>query len=139
MAKDEQEYYTSDIYATMSEDIIREKFPEILACGVSVGILSSTKEKKVGRTKLVLGECKKVSPMYRVFCPYDFIIIIYDANCAGMTDEQMKILLWHELEHIGIDGNGELYVKPHDFEDFNDIIEKHGLRWNVPRGTIEEG
>ena len=76
MAKNEQEYYISDMYAAMSEDIIREKFPDILACGISVGFVSSSKEKKVGKTKMVLGECKKVSSLYRTFIPYDFIIII---------------------------------------------------------------
>lgn len=139
MAKNEQEYYINDMYAAMSEDIIREKFPNILACGVSVGFVSSTKEKIVGRTKMVLGECRKVSPLYRAFIPYDFIIIIYDANCAGLSDEQMRILLWHELEHIGIDGDGDFYVRKHDIEDFMDIINEHGMDWNVPRGTIEEG
>lgn len=116
-------------YAEMSNDIIRDKCPDILAAGFSVGFLSCTKEKKRGKDQLILGECKKINDFEAVFCPYDFVIIIYDVNCEGMSDEQIKILLWHELKHIGIDGRGNGYVKPHDIEDFRDIIDKYGLDW----------
>lgn len=124
------DYSISDTYAEWAEQIIKDKRPDILDAGISVGFISSTKEKKYGRTKLVLGQCQKVSDIERLFCPYDFLIIIYDVNCEGLSDDQMKILIWHELEHIGIDPkNGEYYVKPHDVEEFDDIINAHGLHW----------
>ena len=133
----EDKYMISDLYNLMSEDIIREKRPDILALGISVGFISSTKAKTIGKTKLVLGECRKVTDLQKLFCPHDFLIIIYEPNCEGLTEEQMKILLWHELKHIGVDEEGETYVVPHDIEEFRDIIEAHGLDWqNVPRGTI---
>lgn len=123
-------YAISDMYSEWAEQIIKDKRPDILDAGISVGFISSTKEKKYGRTKLVLGQCQKVSDIERLFCPYDFLIIIYDVNCEGLSDDQMKILIWHELEHIGIDPkNGEYYVKPHDVEEFDDIINAHGLHW----------
>lgn len=117
-------------YDEIAKEIIKEKRKDILALGISVGFITSTKEKKHGRTKLVLGECKKVSEIERVFCPYDFLIIIYEVNCAGLTADQMKILIWHELNHIGVDPkNGEFFVKPHDVEEFDDIINAHGIHW----------
>lgn len=122
-------YTISDLYAEWAEPIIKAKRPDILSLGISVGFISSTKEKKHGKTKLVLGECKKVTELESLFCPYDFLIIIYDINCEGLSDEQMKILIWHELEHIGIDDNGEFFVKPHDVEEFDNIISEHGLHW----------
>lgn len=123
-------YALSLDYAEIAEEIIKEKRKDILALGISVGFITSNKEKKYGRTKLVLGECKKVSDLQKVFCPYDFLIIIYEANCAGLSDDQMKILIWHELNHIGIDPkNGDFYVKPHDVEEFDDIINAHGIHW----------
>ena len=45
----------------------------------------------------------------------------------------MKILILHELMHVGIikDGNEESYfVRPHDIEDFRDIIVQYGLDWD---------
>lgn len=125
------DYYALTLeYDEIAEEIIKEKRKDILALGISVGFVTSTKEKKHGRTKLVLGECKKVSEIERVFCPYDFLIIIYEVNCAGLSSDQMKILIWHELNHIGIDPkNGEFFVKPHDVEEFDDIINAHGIHW----------
>jgi hypothetical protein len=122
-------YAISDMYSEWAEQIIKDKIPDILDAGISVGFISSAKQKKHGRIKLVLGECKKVDELHKLFCPYDFLIIIYDRNCEGLTDEQMQILIWHELEHIGIDDNGEFFVKPHDVEEFDNIISEHGLHW----------
>lgn len=129
MSNDSEKYTISDLYALMSEDIIREKRPDILACGISVGFVSSTKEKTIGKTKKVLGECKKVTDLQKLFCPYDFLIIVYEPNCEGLTEKQMGILLWHELKHVGIDGDGEPYLVPHDVEEFDDIIASEGLHW----------
>lgn len=123
-------YSITDIYSEWAEQIIKDKRPDILSAGISVGFISSMKKKRHGKTKLVLGECKKVDELHRLFCPYDFLIIIYEINCEGLSDEQMKILIWHELEHIGIDEkDGKPYVKPHDVEEFDDIINAVGLHW----------
>lgn len=130
-------YAISDYYAKMSEEIIRVKHPEILACGVSVGFISCNKAKTINKIKIVLGECRKVQDLERLFCPFDFLIIIYEPNCEGLTEKQMEILLHHELSHIGIDEEGEPFIVPHDVEEFRDIIASYGLDWaNVPRGTI---
>lgn len=126
-----RDYYAlSTKYAEIAEPIIKEKRKDLIALGISVGFIASDKEKKHGKTKLVLGECKKVSDLQKVFCPYDFLIIIYEANCYGLNDDQMKILIWHELEHIGIDPKtGDYYINPHDVEEFDDIINAHGIHW----------
>lgn len=126
----EQKFYLTDIYDEWADEIIKDKRPDILDAGISVGFVSSTKEKKYGRIKNVLAECKKVTDLEQLYCPHDFLIIVYELNCEGLTDEQMKILLWHELEHIGIDGEtGDFFVKPHDVEEFDNIINAHGLHW----------
>ena len=121
----------NDMYGQMAEPIIYERCPEILDNGISVGFVGSNKKKTKNKVEVVHGECKKVPPLYKIFCPYDFLIIIYEENCAGFTDEQMEILLWHELLHIGIDDKGNAYLKDHDVEDFDEIIRKHGLHWSV--------
>lgn len=126
----EQKFYLTDNYDEWADDIIKDKRPDILDAGISVGFVSSTKEKKYGRIKNVLAECHKVTELESLYCPHDFLIIVYELNCEGLTDEQMKILLWHELEHIGIDPEtGEFFVKPHDVEEFDNIINAHGLHW----------
>lgn len=102
---------------------------------IRVGVLESNKAKTSGK-KDVLGECKKVDYIYKAFCPYDFLIIIYAPNCLGLTDEQMEILMFHECLHIGMnDKNGEpVYViNPHDVEEFDLVIEKYGVHWEARR------
>lgn len=132
---DEEKYYLTNLYDEWAEEIIKDKRPDILDAGISIGFVSSTKTKKKGKTHLVCGECHEVKPLEKLYCPHDFLIIIYELNCEGFTDEQMKILIWHELEHIGIDDEtGKFFVKPHDIEDFFSIIEEHGLHWSDKEG-----
>ena len=61
------------------------------------------------------------------------MIVLYGPNTAGMTGEQLKILLWHELLHVGmsmnIDGEPVYRIVSHDVEDFRVILNKHGFDW----------
>ncbi len=95
--------------------------------------LESDSSKKNGLDKLVLGECEKVASKNQWAINADFTITVYTNNVIGMSEEQIKILLFHELLHIGIDyatDGGEVYsVKKHDLEDFKIIIDKYGTDW----------
>ena len=120
-------------YADLAEKVIAEHhdlqwIPKI---GVKVGFLESDRQKRKSR-RLVFGECIPVKDLYRCFIPYDFLIVIYAPNVIGMTKEQMKILLYHEMLHIGISDDGEdlkYVVNPHDVEEFRTIIDKYGIDW----------
>lgn len=125
-----EEFCESEQYQIIGAAVMQLRRPDLLDLGIAVGFVSSNKVKKKGKTKIVRGECKKTPELYRLFCPYDFLVIIYDQNCIGMTEHQMQILLWHELLHIEIDEKGEPYVRPHDVEDFDEIIAEYGLRWD---------
>ena len=57
----------------------------------------------------------------------DFIITFY-ADSAGIGEEYLKILMRHELMHIGYDGE-KRYIVPHDCEDFKAIIRDYGVDW----------
>ena len=95
--------------------------------------LESDNTKKNGTERLVLGECEKVASKNQWAISADFTIIVYKNNCIGLSEEQIKILLFHELLHVGIDygtDGGEVYsVKKHDLEDFKVIIDKYGTDW----------
>ena len=51
-----------------------------------------------------------------------------------LAEEQKKLLMLHELMHIGIkyDKQGELtpFIVPHSVQDFRYILEKYGLDWD---------
>ena len=67
------------------------------------------------------------------FIPHDYLIKIYAPNVTYMTDMQKRILMEHELMHIkaseNTDGELKIGTKPHDTNDFKDIIEKYGIDW----------
>lgn len=117
-------------------DVIRQSEATII-------YLSSNKEKKSkGRT--IFGECEKIPDKYKWSIPADFTITLYEPNIINFTDEQIKILLLHELLHVGIDwdknGEEKYTVRPHDIEEFRTIIDRYGLDWELPRWEmIDDG
>jgi hypothetical protein len=57
------------------------------------------------------------------------LITFYDPNVSILTENQRKIVMYHELRHIEMTPKG-LTVRPHDIEDFESILREHGLNWN---------
>ena len=103
-----------------------------IAAGLRVGYCLSDKEKKI-KGRRILGECQKVPEEWQGFAPYDFLITFYEPNIAGMNDEQLHILAYHELMHVGVeiqdDGDFRIWIRPHDLEDFNAVLAKFGAYW----------
>ena len=121
----------NEVYADMAAEVIDEHgaLEYLRDADITIIYLSSTHAKKQG-DKLVLGQCEKVAEKYKWGIPCDFTITIFEPNVAGFTEEQLKILLFHELLHVGYDPENErLYVKPHDLEDFKLIINEFGTDW----------
>jgi len=113
----------------LGETII-SRFPElqfINVYGIKIGYVLSY-ENKTGQ-KITYADCRKLGEVYKAFLPFDFIITFYYFNVALMNENQKKILMLHELKHIQINERG-LSVRPHDIEDFKDILEKYGNEWN---------
>ena len=108
-----------------------DEFADIKESDCLIAYLSSEKEKKTAH-KRILGECHKVEDKYKWICPYDFMIIVYEPNITGFTDDQVETLIRHELHHIGIeysDTGLKYYIEPHDIEEFYEIINDKGLDW----------
>lgn len=78
-------YRDAPEYAEIGEKVIKKvkelRFLEDADC--RIGYLASAKEKE-NHKKPVYGECKKVDEIWKVFCPYDFLIIIYEKNCSTL-------------------------------------------------------
>lgn len=131
---DENIIMESKEIADLADEVIEEHKDLwwIVRSGVRIAFLRSSKLKK-SKGRLVCGECILVKENYKWCCPYDFMIVLYGPNTAGMTGEQLKILLWHELLHVGmsmnIDGEPVYRIVSHDVEDFRVILNKHGFDW----------
>ena len=125
----------SEEYARIANELINtEKNLEyIKESDVLIGFLSSDRA-KTDRGRTVFADCEKVPNKWRWSVPFDFVITVYEPNAESLNDEQIKILLFHELLHIGIekDGNEEVYTSvPHDIEDFKLIINRYGIDWQL--------
>ena len=105
----------------------------IRGSNVRIVFLTSDLEKKKG-SRLVHGQCEKVPEKFKWKVPYDFMITVFLPTVERLTRDQMRILLFHELLHVGIevDGNEEKYtVREHDYEEFKEIISRYGLDWST--------
>ena len=133
----------SEHYAVLAWQVFEEHRDVgwIPGAGISIGYLESDKpKKKNGRA--CFAECVKVKELYKPYCPHDFLIVVYGPNVVGMTVEQQKILLYHELLHVGMKDDGEevkYIVNPHDVEDFRVIIDRYGIDWAKPSRPTGKG
>ena len=125
----------NDNYRQIAEELI-ENEPElayIKDSRVRIAYLESDQAKKADADKLVLGECEKVQAKHKWAISYDFTITLYKNNLVGLTEDQIRIVMFHELLHVGIeqgpDGDESYSVRKHDLEDFKLIIDKFGTEW----------
>lgn len=122
-------------YAEIGQELIENEpaLIDIKNSGATIVYLSSEHAKK-DKDKLVMGQCEKVAEKYKWGIPCDFTITVFEPNIEGFSDEQIKILLFHELLHVGIGYNSEnaesYYIKGHDLEDFKIIIDRFGTDWD---------
>lgn len=100
----------------------------IFDLGIKVGYVRNY-QRKQDKGKSVNADCRKVNKVYGAYIPFDFIITFYEQNIFYMSENQKKILMYHELRHIGIGERGYT-VENHDVEDFSDILQRYGIGWN---------
>ena len=122
-------------YRQIAEELIKNEptLKSIKDSRVRIIYLESDSSKKAGGDKLVHGECEKVAPKNQWAIHADFTITLYVQNNIGLSEEQIQILLFHELLHIGVeikeDGDEQYSIVPHDLEDFKYIIDRFGTAW----------
>ena len=116
-------------YQKIANELIatRPELEDLRNSDVTIICLASDQEKK-SNGKLIFGQTEKIADKYKWGIPCDFTITIFDPNVAYWTANQMKILMLHELLHVGVDGD-RLYIRPHDLEDFKSIIAEYGVDW----------
>jgi predicted metallopeptidase len=112
----------------LAERIIakREELHFIKDYEIHVGYVRSTEAKR-GK-KVTYADCRKLNEIFKAYLPFDYIITFY-ADAEMLTENQQIILMLHELKHIDVGPKG-LTIRPHDIEDFEDILMQYGINWN---------
>ena len=122
-------------FEAIAQDLINTE-PElkyIKDSRVKITYLESDSTKKNGVDTLVHGECEKIAAKNKWAITADFTITLFVKNNVGMSEAQIRTLLFHELLHIGIepgpDGDEIYSIRNHDLEDFKVIIDRFGTDW----------
>jgi len=84
---------------------------------------------KTSNGKAVFADTTKVSDKMKAISDTDFIITFYNPACETLSAEALKILMFHELMHVGYDSDQKYWIVPHDVEDFECIITRYGIHW----------
>lgn len=124
------DYEVSDDLQALGEKII-SAMPELQIIrdfNIKVGYVLSYEAKRNKGTE-VRADCRKVNGTYTAYLPFDFLITFYEPNTYHLTENQKKILMLHELRHIGLGEKG-LRIENHDIEDFKDILQRFGIEWS---------
>lgn len=127
-------YTLNERYAELAHQVIHSvpELKHLASAQVSIGYMESNCKKK-SHGRIVFAECMKVKDIYKAFTPFDFLIVVYEPNVLLMNEEQLKILLEHELLHIKIENPDDIEpvysINPHDVEDFRSILDKYGMDW----------
>lgn len=95
-------------------------------------LVSDATPKKDGGLKL--GICELVPDKYRWAIDADFTITLFAPNVedSELNEEQLRILVKHELMHVGLNGD-KCFIVPHNVQDFYAIIEEYGVGWDAPK------
>ncbi len=129
----------NEVYTEIGNDLIQNEdtLINIRNSQATIAFLSS-EHKKTGNSKTIFAQCEKVADKYKWGIPCDFTITVFEPNVVNFTEEQIRILLFHELLHVGIefnsDGTETYSIVPHDLEDFKLIIDRYGTSWCVTDG-----
>ena len=130
------ELIKSERFEQIANEVIskhKDEFNYLMNGNYRIAYLESSQEKKE-KGLVIHADTALVADKYKWTCPYDFVITFYLPNIEYMDDEQLQILTYHELKHIGADKD-KPYIVEHDFyyADFNSIVTKYGKDWSNPR------
>lgn len=76
----------------------------------------------------VLGQASKISDKMKAILDYDFLIWISHEDWVTFPYKHRQALIDHELCHCKFDiAEGKASMRPHDIEEFQEIIDRHGF------------
>ena len=107
----------------MASGIIEANHPDLL--DARIGFIFRS-EAQTGNGKQTWGKAQKVSDKLKVYLDFDFLIWLARDVWAGLSANQKMALLDHELCHCLYE-DGKLSMRPHDVEEFTEIIDRYGL------------
>lgn len=108
-----------------AEELIEKYHPWLREA--RIGFVYRDKAQK-SKGRMILAQAQTVPAKLQVYLEYDFLIWVSKENWEKYADVQRLALIDHELCHCVRD-DGVWTIRPHDIQEFWQVIERHGL-WN---------
>ncbi len=93
-----------------------------------IGVIMRS-EAPVTGGRVVLGAAEKVSAKMQVYAPYDFLIWLSADQYGTLAPLQREALIDHQLCHCEWGEDAGTSIRPHDVEEFTEILERYGYWW----------
>jgi len=128
----------NESYRPIARQLI-EKYKELRHIPVdSILFVEDTESKKKKNGSIVYAQIGLIPEkwndiIYQMTGKYfGFMMEIFKINTSIMSREQIVALIYHELRHIGLEGE----MVSHEIEDWLNMVEKLGVNWNSTRSAI---
>ena len=101
-----------------------EKFPSRLGnvYPTQIAFLTNGEDKPVNKGRRALAKCFRLSPREEFLTGYTHVVEFYTWHTSHLSANQLTLLLYHELLHIGEEGK----LQAHDVEEFGEVIDTFG-------------
>lgn len=124
--------------AKIAKDIIPKWHDHLKAA--EIDFLFTPKEIR-SKGRIVMAKTQKCSGLLEHYSKANFVITISFMQWIDLSEKQKIALIDHELCHCGLDvkenGEASWVIIGHDVEEFNVVIERHGL-WSKDVGEMAE-
>jgi predicted metallopeptidase len=110
----------------IAEKLIEMFKPELIGFTIRY-VFNSENPKKDGEEKTALA--RKVVGLHAFLAgePEGFFVLEFGRPAFDSMDEAALIaVVHHELCHFGISDDGNLWIIPHDVEEFSEVVKVHG-------------
>ena len=133
-------YQINEFYRPIAKKLV-EKFPELIHVQPKgILFLDNTQGKKEHRGKKVLAQISMFPEKWNQIIyqltgrAYLYMIEFFKENLQEASREQIIAVVYHELKHIGKDGE----LVAHDIEDWDVMYHKLGHDWTAKNRDIPD-
>ncbi|HWR66992.1 MAG TPA: putative metallopeptidase [Bellilinea sp.] len=109
----------------IAEELIEQHHPWLKDARIGF-VFRNEAQKSQGR--MILAQASLVPSKLQVYLEFDFMIWVSKKDWEGrLTSAQQEALIDHELCHCMPNQNGGWAMRPHNVQEFWEVIQRHGL------------
>ena len=111
---------------SLAQKLIEDHHPNLQEANIAFVMRSEAQQGANGK---VVAHTTRVKADIRVYADYDFLVWIAEDAWQRLTDKQRSAVIDHELCHMGGNVDTGWSIRPHDINEFRDVLARHGM-WN---------